>query len=39
MCGNMGKPEGIMLSKVSQTENDKYCYDFVYMLNLKKTNL
>ena len=28
--------EGIMLSKISQTEKDKYCMWFTYMWNLKK---
>jgi len=28
--------EGIMLSKISQTEKDKYCIWFTYMWNLKK---
>ena len=28
--------EGIMLSKISQTEKDKYC-DITYMWNLKNT--
>ena len=31
--------EGIMLSETSQTEKNKYSYDFTYMWNLKdKTN-
>ena len=28
--------EGIMLSKISQTEKDKYCYDPTYIWNLKQ---
>ena len=28
--------EGIMLSKVSQTEKDKYHYDFTHVWNIKR---
>ena len=31
--------EGIMLSEISQTDKDKFLYDFTFMWNLKnKTN-
>ena len=32
------EPEGILLSKMSQIEKDKYCINFTYTWNLQKSS-